>query len=54
MLAIRYRVELLSEHLADSELDMALHERWAEGSEPAVGEPTGEPSTVLAPTGPRA
>ena len=35
MLAIRYRVELLSEHLADSELDMALQERWAEGGEGA-------------------
>jgi len=32
MLAIRYRIEVLSERVQDSELDVALHERWAEGS----------------------
>ena len=54
MLAIRYRIEMLSERLEGAELDMALHERWAEGTERRSDEPTGEPSTVLAPTGPRA
>jgi len=49
MLALRYRVEVLSEHLQDSELDVALHERWAEGAggTPAV---TG-PDEALAGTG---
>ncbi len=37
MLAIRYRVEVLSEQLQDSELDVALHERWAEGKGPGHG-----------------
>ncbi len=40
MLAIRYRVEVLSELLSDSELDVALHERWAEGAAP-VPDPGG-------------
>jgi hypothetical protein len=40
MLAIRYRVEVLSEQLQDSELDVALHERWAEGTAP-VADPGG-------------
>ena len=39
MLAIRYRIEVLSEHLQDAELDVALHERWAEGADPLSGEP---------------
>jgi heme exporter protein C len=34
MLALRYRIEVLSERVQDSELDVALHERWAEGSTP--------------------
>jgi heme exporter protein C len=38
MLAIRYRIEVLSEALQDTELDVALHERWAEGT-PAETEP---------------
>jgi len=37
MLAIRYRVEALSEHLQSSELDVALHERWAEGTDADTG-----------------
>jgi hypothetical protein len=41
MLAIRYRVEVLSEHLQDSQLDVALHERWAEGTGPRSAEPDG-------------
>ena len=41
MLAIRYRVEVLSELLQESELDVALHERWAEGTGPITGEPGG-------------
>jgi heme exporter protein C len=40
MLAIRYRVEVLSEQLQDTELDVALHERWAEGTTP-VTDPDG-------------
>jgi heme exporter protein C len=40
MLTIRYRVEVLSEQLQDSELDVALHERWAEGTAP-VADPGG-------------
>lgn len=50
MLAIRYRIEVLSERLLDSELDVALHERWAEGTGPVAGEPGG----ALASTGRRA
>ncbi len=50
MLAIRYRVEVLSEHLQDSQLDVALHERWAEGTGPVAGEPGG----TLASSGRRA
>ena len=41
MLAIRYRVEVLTEHLQDSELDVALHERWAEGTGPGCRDPVG-------------
>jgi heme exporter protein C len=41
MLAIRYRIEALSEQLEASDLDVALHERWAEGTDPITGEPGG-------------
>jgi heme exporter protein C len=47
MLAIRYRIEVLAEHVQDSELDVALHERWAEGA----GDVAGEPGAALAATG---
>ena len=47
MLAIRYRIEVLAEHVQDSELDVALHERWAEGAEPVAA----EPGAALAATG---
>jgi heme exporter protein C len=50
MLVIRYRVEVLSEHLEESELDVALHERWAEGTGPVPG----EPGAALAGSGRRA
>jgi heme exporter protein C len=33
MLMMRYRIQVLSERLEGAELDLALHERWAEGSE---------------------
>jgi heme exporter protein C len=55
MLVLRYRVEVLSELLHESELDVALHERWAEGTGPIAGEPggalamTGAPTTTEAP-----
>jgi len=49
MLAVRYRVEVLSEHLQDSQLDVALHERWAEGTGPV-----GDPGGALASSGRRA
>jgi heme exporter protein C len=32
MLMIRYRIEVLAEHVEDTELDVALHERWSEGA----------------------
>ena len=34
MLAMRYRIEVLAEHLEGAELEVALHERWAEGAGP--------------------
>jgi heme exporter protein C len=34
MLLMRYRIQVLSEALEGAELNMALHERWAEGSAP--------------------
>jgi heme exporter protein C len=55
MLVLRYRVEVLSELLHESELDVALHERWAEGTGPIAGEPdaalamTGAPTTTDGP-----
>jgi heme exporter protein C len=55
MLVLRYRVEVLSELLHESELDLALHERWAEGTGLIAGEPggalamTGAPTTTEAP-----
>jgi heme exporter protein C len=39
MLAIRYRIEVLSELVQESELDVALQERWSEGTGPIAGEP---------------
>jgi len=41
MLAVRYRIEVLSELVQESELDVALHERWAEGAEHVTREPDG-------------
>ena len=49
MLAVRYRIEVLSEHLEEAELDVALHERWAEG--PVAPR---EPGAALAAAGPAA
>jgi heme exporter protein C len=46
MLAIRYRIEVLSELQHDAELDVALHERWAEG-----GDPVSDPDPALAASG---
>ena len=34
MLMVRYRIQVLSEVLEGAELEMALHERWAEGAPP--------------------
>ena len=39
MLAVRYRIQVLSDRLDGAELDIALHERWAEGT------PTGRAPT---------
>jgi heme exporter protein C len=39
MLALRYRIEVLAEHAHAAELDVALHERWAEGPGPVAGDP---------------
>ncbi|HUD16895.1 MAG TPA: hypothetical protein VMQ59_06500, partial [Acidimicrobiales bacterium] len=33
-LMVRYRIQVLSEVLEGAELEMALHERWAEGAPP--------------------
>ena len=41
MLAVRYRIEVLSERLQGLELDVALHERWAEGTGPIAPSPAG-------------
>jgi heme exporter protein C len=38
MLAVRYRIEVLAEHLDTVELDVAMQERWAEGAGPVSGE----------------
>jgi hypothetical protein len=48
MLLVRYRSQVLSELLEGAELDMALHERWAEGTPPSSG-PASE--TAAAPDG---
>ncbi|MGA2520877.1 MAG: cytochrome c biogenesis protein CcsA [Acidimicrobiales bacterium] len=40
MLAVRYRIEVLAEHVEHAELDVALHERWAEGTAPGMTEGT--------------
>jgi hypothetical protein len=34
MLIVRYRIQVLSERLEGAELEMALHERWAENPVP--------------------
>jgi heme exporter protein C len=36
MLIVRYRIQVLSERLEGAELEVALHERWAEGT-PSAG-----------------
>jgi len=46
MLAVRYRIEVLWEHVEETELDVALHERWAEGSLPIATVPDGRAATV--------
>ena len=38
MLAVRYRIEVLAEHLDTVELDVAMQERWAEGAGPMSGD----------------
>jgi heme exporter protein C len=40
MLVVRYRVEVLAEHLEENELDVALRERWSEGPRAAEPVPT--------------
>ncbi len=40
MLMVRYRIQVLAERLEGAELDIALHERWAEGVAPG-GSSTG-------------
>ncbi|HMD46954.1 MAG TPA: cytochrome c biogenesis protein CcsA [Acidimicrobiales bacterium] len=37
MLAVRYRIEVLSDAVGDQELDVSLEERWAEADPPATG-----------------
>jgi len=39
MLAMRYRIEVLAELVAESELDVALHERWDESGAAVTREP---------------
>ena len=39
MLLVRYRIEVLAEHVEDTELDVALHERWSEGGSPTPALP---------------
>ena len=50
LLAVRYHVVVLAECLEESELEVALHERWAEGPPPA-GAGVGGPEVAVAVTG---
>jgi heme exporter protein C len=42
MLLVRYRIGVLSERLEGAELEVALHERWAEGRSPHHADPDDE------------
>jgi heme exporter protein C len=44
MLAVRYRIEVVQDHVGDQELEVSLAERWSEGSALAGVGATAEPS----------
>jgi heme exporter protein C len=48
MLAVRMRIETLSQRLEGAELEEALHERWAEARVPAATAPAAKPEPVEA------
>jgi heme exporter protein C len=63
MLVVRYRIQVLSERLEGAELELALHERWAESGPapvpatlavgPTAGGPTPVGAEMAAAAGPR-
>jgi heme exporter protein C len=50
MLVVRYRIQVLSERLEGAELEIALHERWAEGSPGDAPAESGSSGESVTPT----
>jgi len=51
LLLVRYRIEVLAEGLQDGELEVALHERWAEAAPAGDPAPDGAVGALAAPPG---